>query len=82
MAIFFLFLLDIFFIYISNAIPKVPHTIPHTPRPAPLPIFLKVKLKDHLQPKFYRFSSRNSGRKLRKRIQLEATKEKGTLNKD
>jgi hypothetical protein len=28
------FLLDIFFIYISNAIPKVPYTLP---RPAPLP---------------------------------------------
>jgi hypothetical protein len=27
-------LLGIFFIYISNAIPKVPHTLPH---PAPLP---------------------------------------------
>jgi hypothetical protein len=31
---FFKFLLDIFFIYISNAIPKVPYTLPH---PAPLP---------------------------------------------
>jgi hypothetical protein len=30
-----IFLLDIFFIYISNAIPKVPHT--HPP-PTPLPI--------------------------------------------
>jgi hypothetical protein len=29
------FLLDIFFIYISNAIPKIPYTTP--PRPAPLP---------------------------------------------
>jgi hypothetical protein len=28
------FLLDIFFIYISNAIPKVPHTLPP---PTPLP---------------------------------------------
>ena len=28
------FLLDIFFIYISNAIPKVPYTLSH---PAPLP---------------------------------------------
>jgi hypothetical protein len=28
-----LFLLDIFFIYISNAIPKVPHTLPTTPLP-------------------------------------------------
>jgi hypothetical protein len=28
------FLLDIFFIYISNAIPKVPYTLPHA---APLP---------------------------------------------
>ena len=34
--VFFLnFLLDIFFIYISNAIPKVLYTLPHT---APLPI--------------------------------------------
>jgi hypothetical protein len=31
---FFSFLLDIFFIYISNAIPKVPYTLPC---PAPLP---------------------------------------------
>jgi hypothetical protein len=31
---FFNFLLDIFFIYISNAIPKVPYILPH---PAPLP---------------------------------------------
>jgi hypothetical protein len=29
-----MFLLDIFFIYISNAIPKVPYTLP---QPAPLP---------------------------------------------
>jgi hypothetical protein len=28
---FLTFLLDIFFIYISNAIPKVPHTLPLTP---------------------------------------------------
>jgi hypothetical protein len=27
-AFFFQFLLDIFFIYISNAIPKVPYTLP------------------------------------------------------
>ena len=27
------FLLGIFFIYISNAIPKVPHTLPPTPLP-------------------------------------------------
>jgi hypothetical protein len=27
------FLLDIFLIYISNVIPKVPHTLPHTPLP-------------------------------------------------
>jgi hypothetical protein len=32
---FFQFLLGIFFIYISNAIPKVPYTLP--PPPAPLP---------------------------------------------
>ena len=31
----FSFLLDIFFIYISNVIPKVPYTLP--PRPAPIP---------------------------------------------
>jgi hypothetical protein len=31
------FLLDIFFIYISNVIPKVPNAAP-PPRPAPLPI--------------------------------------------
>jgi hypothetical protein len=30
---FSLFLLGIYFIYISNAIPKVPHTLPH-----PLPL--------------------------------------------
>jgi hypothetical protein len=29
----FLFLLGIFLIYISNAIPKVPHTLPLTPLP-------------------------------------------------
>jgi hypothetical protein len=29
----FLFLLGIFFIYISNVIPKVLHTLPHTPLP-------------------------------------------------
>jgi hypothetical protein len=28
-----IFLLGIFLIYISNAIPKVPHTLPHTPLP-------------------------------------------------
>jgi hypothetical protein len=33
---FFNFLLDIFFIYISNAIPKVSYTLP-PPRPASLP---------------------------------------------
>jgi hypothetical protein len=32
--LFFNFLLDIFFIYISNAVSKVPYTLPH---PAPLP---------------------------------------------
>jgi hypothetical protein len=31
---FYFILLDIFFIYISNAIPKVAYTLPH---PAPLP---------------------------------------------
>jgi hypothetical protein len=31
--IFYLFLLGIFFIYISNAIPKVPHTLPLNPLP-------------------------------------------------
>jgi hypothetical protein len=33
------FLLDIFFIYISNVIPKVPHTLPHLLPypPTPLP---------------------------------------------
>jgi hypothetical protein len=30
---FFFFKLRIFLIYISNAIPKVPHTLPHTPLP-------------------------------------------------
>jgi hypothetical protein len=34
---FVVFLLDIFFIYISNAIPKVPYTLPHPPTPALLP---------------------------------------------
>jgi hypothetical protein len=34
-GIFFLFLLDIFFIYISNAIPKTPYTLP-------LPYFLAL----------------------------------------
>jgi hypothetical protein len=32
----FTFLLDMFFIYISNAIPKVPYTLP-SPCPAPQP---------------------------------------------
>jgi hypothetical protein len=32
--LFISFLLDIFFIYISNVIPKVPYTLPH---PAPQP---------------------------------------------
>jgi hypothetical protein len=32
-----LFLLGIFFTYISNAIPKVPHTPPHSPT-HPLPL--------------------------------------------
>jgi hypothetical protein len=38
---FFQFLLDIFFIYISNAIPKVPYTLPTTllPYPPTLPLF-------------------------------------------
>jgi hypothetical protein len=35
---FFVFLLGIFLIYISNAIPKVPHTPPHCPT-HPLPLF-------------------------------------------
>jgi hypothetical protein len=30
---FFLFLLGVFLLYISNAIPKVPHTLPPTPLP-------------------------------------------------
>jgi hypothetical protein len=30
---YFIFLLGIFFIYISNAIPKVPQTLPPTPLP-------------------------------------------------
>jgi hypothetical protein len=30
---FFIYLLDVFFIYISSAIPKVPHTLPSTPLP-------------------------------------------------
>jgi hypothetical protein len=34
---FFFFLLDIFFIYISNAIPKVLHTLQHSPT-HPLPL--------------------------------------------
>jgi hypothetical protein len=35
----FIFLLSIFFIYISKAIPKVPHTLPHTHSPTdPLPL--------------------------------------------
>jgi hypothetical protein len=33
-----IFLLGIFLIYISNAIPKVPHTLPHSPT-HPLPLF-------------------------------------------
>jgi hypothetical protein len=31
--LFLIFLLGIFLIYISNAIPKVPHTLPPTPLP-------------------------------------------------
>jgi hypothetical protein len=34
---FFSFLLGIFLIYISNAIPKVPHTFPSTPLPTHSP---------------------------------------------
>ena len=34
---FFNFLLDIFFIYISDAIPKVPYTLPPTPALLPYP---------------------------------------------
>jgi hypothetical protein len=38
-AIILLFLLDIFFIYISNAIPKVPYTLPPLCSPThPLPL--------------------------------------------
>jgi hypothetical protein len=38
-ATFLLFLLDIFFIYISNAIPKVPYTLPLPCSPThPLPL--------------------------------------------
>jgi hypothetical protein len=33
----FFFLLDIFFIYISNAIPKVSYILPTIPHPAPEP---------------------------------------------
>jgi hypothetical protein len=41
-SLFFLFLLDIFFIYISNAIPKAPYTLslallPNPPTPASWP---------------------------------------------
>jgi hypothetical protein len=36
---FLIFLLDIFFIYISNAIPKVPYTLPLSRSPThPLPL--------------------------------------------
>ena len=35
---FFLLLLGIFLIYISNAIPKAPHNLPHSPT-HPLPLF-------------------------------------------
>jgi hypothetical protein len=40
-ALFFfkIFLLDIFLIYISNAIPKVPHTRPPNSPTHPLPLF-------------------------------------------
>jgi hypothetical protein len=34
---FFLFLLGIYFIYISNAIPKVPHMLPYPLPPPPTP---------------------------------------------
>jgi hypothetical protein len=34
-SFFKIFLLGIFLIYISNAIPKVPHTLPHTPLEKP-----------------------------------------------
>jgi hypothetical protein len=33
----FFFKLGIYFIYISNAIPKVPHTLPHPPTPTSWP---------------------------------------------
>jgi hypothetical protein len=36
--LFYIFLLCIFLNYISNAIPKVPHTLPPTPLP-PIPTF-------------------------------------------
>ena len=36
---FLIFLLGIFLIYISNDIPKVPHTLPPTPPTHPLPLF-------------------------------------------
>jgi hypothetical protein len=35
--IYFVFLLGIYFIYISNAIPKVPHPLPHPPTPTSWP---------------------------------------------
>jgi hypothetical protein len=37
LKIFIYFLLGIYFIYISNAIPKVPHTLPHPLPHSPTP---------------------------------------------
>jgi hypothetical protein len=44
---FFFFLLGIFLIYISNAIPKVPHTHPPTPLPTHSP-FLALAFQCYL----------------------------------
>jgi hypothetical protein len=41
-VLFLIFLLHIFLNYISNAIPKVPHTLPHHFPTHPFPLFERV----------------------------------------
>ena len=46
-----IFLLGIFLIYISNAIPKVPHTIPPFPYP-PTPTGMEMEIKKFQIPSY------------------------------
>jgi hypothetical protein len=49
----FFFKLGIFLIYISNAIPKVPHTLPPTPLPTHSHFLVLATLAAYISIKFF-----------------------------